>query len=163
MSFRKRNTVLSVASDSKTPSKAEQQLERGIRPSPRDGRPTTSSGTACLDGLLAGHAGIPLGTSLLVEEQGTTDFSGVLLKYYAAEGLVQGHHVHVLGYGDAWKQELPAVSTARGPESSGKAPVPAPEEDKLKIAWRYEALGNRIADKTPARRSYSPFLVNTSV
>ena len=142
MSFRKRNTVLSVASSSsQASSRSEKQAVPGLRPSPLDGRPTTSSGTASLDSLLAGHAGFPLGTSLLVEEQGTTDFSGVLLKYYAAEGLVQGHHVHVLGFGDSWKQGLPAVSAI---SSSGDRIISStPIEDKMKIAWRYETLGNR--------------------
>ncbi len=140
MSFRKRNTVLSGASH-QTPSKQERQLARGVRPSPRDGRLTASTGTASLDGLLAGFGGLALGTSLLLEEQGTTDFTGVLLKCYAAEGLLQGHTVHLLGFGEAWKHELPAVSSLDGrPAGLGK-----PAADKLKIAWRYDALGNREA------------------
>ena len=47
----------------------------------------TSTGTASLDGLLGGHSGLALGNSLLIEESGTTDFAGALLKYYAAEGI----------------------------------------------------------------------------
>ncbi len=142
MSFRKRNTVLSAAPSSHGPAQSQKrQLAPGIRPSPLDGRLTTSTGTASLDTFLAGHAGLPLGTSLLVEEQGTTDFSGTVLRYYAAEGLVQGHHVHVLGFGEAWRHGLPAVSSqAAGPSSAAPAASP---EDKMKIAWRYEALGNR--------------------
>jgi len=95
---------------------------------------------------MAGHSGLPLGTSLLVEESGTTDFSGVLLKYYAAEGLVQGHHVHVLGVSDAWRNDLPALSL---PARPGKSQAPA--EDKMKIAWRYESLANQTGPGIAAR------------
>ncbi|KAG7287803.1 hypothetical protein NEMBOFW57_007318 [Staphylotrichum longicolle] len=144
MSFVKRNTVLSarpgrpLAQPALTPEK--QPLAPGIRPSPLDGRPTTSTGTSSLDQLLAGHAGLPLGTCLLIEEQGTTDFSGILLRYYAAEGLVQGHQVHLVGYPPEWRHQLPGVAA---PESKAKtAQQPPPPEEKMKIAWRYEALGN---------------------
>ncbi len=153
MSFVKRNTVLSARPGrpltQATPASEKQQLAPGIRPSPLDGRPTTSTGTSSLDQLFAGHAGLPLGTCLLIEEQGTTDFSGVLLRYYAAEGLVQGHQVHLVGYPPEWRHQLPAVAA---PDSKAKAaqPAPAPEE-KMKIAWRYEALGNTSTPKAASR------------
>ncbi|KAL1845075.1 hypothetical protein VTK73DRAFT_1183 [Phialemonium thermophilum] len=148
MSFRKRNTVISTAQQPTSPAQeaaggsktAVAQLPSGVRPSPLDGRPTTSTGTSSLDHLLAGHVGLPLGTSLLVEEQGTTDFSGVLLRYYAAEGLVQGHHVHVLGFGDSWAYGLPALAASK--DKAEPAQATRPPEDRMKIAWRYEALAN---------------------
>ena len=145
----KRNAVLSTgpgrAPARAAPAAQKQQLAPGIRPSPLDGRLTTSTGTPSLDQLLAGHAGLAQGTCLLVEEQGTTDFSGVLLRYYAAEGLVQGHQVHLVGYPPEWRHQLPGVAT---PDTKAKTsqPASAPEE-KMKIAWRYEALGNT---STPA-------------
>lgn len=143
MSFRKRNTVISApAASPQASTRAERQSAPGTRPSPLDGRLTTSTGTASLDTLLAGHAGLPLGSSVLIEEQGTTDFAGVLLKYYAAEGLVQGHHVHVLGYGSNWKHELPAISTGKTSSNVSRRTDSA-SEDRMKIAWRYETLGNR--------------------
>ncbi|KAL2023960.1 hypothetical protein VTK56DRAFT_195 [Thermocarpiscus australiensis] len=142
MSFVKRNTVLSARPGRPLAQAATEKphLAPGIRPSPLDGRPTTSTGTSSLDQLLAGHGGLPLGTCLLIEEQGTTDFSGVLLRYYAAEGLVQGHHVHLVGFPPEWRHQLPALAA---PDSKAKAaqPTPSPEE-KMKIAWRYEALSN---------------------
>ncbi|KAJ9139045.1 PAXNEB-domain-containing protein [Coniochaeta hoffmannii] len=145
MSFRKRNTVISTAqTDQAAPSQsaaAQKQLAPGLRPSPLDGRLTTSTGTSSLDHLLAGHVGLPLGTSLLVEEHGTTDFAGFLLRYYAAEGLLQGHQVHVLGYPDAWRYELPGPATADSKKRTA-AQVVRPDGQKMKIAWRYEALGN---------------------
>ena len=143
MSFRKRNVVIGNPDSSQAVRQAK-VLAPGTRPSPLDGRLTTSTGTSSLDQLLAGHAGLPLGTSLLVEEEGTTDFGGILLRYYAAEGLVQGHQVHVLGYGEAWRRELPGLAS----ESKSKAAksIAAPSsDDKMKIAWRYEALGQKHA------------------
>ncbi|KAK8867756.1 Elongator complex protein 4 [Apiospora arundinis] len=144
MSFRKRNMVINTpASAQGSPSKAEKVTIPGVRPSPLDGRPTTSTGTASLDTLLAGHAGFPLGTSLLVEEHGTTDFANVLLRYYAAEGLVQGHQVHILGMHKGWKAELPGVTT----ETSSSSKSETAAGDKMKIAWRYESLSSAGAPR----------------
>ncbi len=157
MSFRKRNIGLSSGS-SRTPAsssdcgiaageipspstsaKASAPIP-GVRPSPLDGRPATSTGTPTLDNLLAGHAGLALGTSLLIEESGTTDFAGALLRYYAAEGVVQGHIVHVVGVGEQWGRELPglvgAVEAEGESDSTGKE-----KKERMKIAWRYERLG----------------------
>jgi len=161
MSFRKKNVVLGPATGSLASQRVVPQQEKslppGVRPSPLDGRPTTSTGTASLDQYLAGHAGLPVGTFLLVEESGTTDFSGVLLKYYAAEGLVQGHHVHVLGFPDAWRAELPGLGKDAGSSRSKQTPPPA-SADKMKIAWRYETLnpsdGRSEAGESPLRSSH---------
>lgn len=148
MSFRKRNVVIGSSGASPVV-RQEKTLSPGTRPSPLDGRLTTSTGTQSLDQLLAGHAGIPMGTSLLIEEAGTTDFGGILLRYYAAEGLVQGHHVHLLGFGDSWRRELPGL---RSPSSSKSSKSDSSSDDKMKIAWRYETLGNR---NTPSRGNSS--------
>jgi len=141
MSFRKRNVVVAPpGSQAQASAQATKQAPLpGVRPSPLDGRLTTSTGTRSLDGLLAGHAGLALGTSLLIEESGTTDFGGSLLRYYAAEGVVQGHHVHVLGMNEAWGRELPGLSAGDG--SSAAKEERKGSEDKMKIAWRYERLG----------------------
>jgi elongator complex protein 4 len=137
MSFRKRNVGLSSGSprNADTPLKSVVTALPGVRPSPLDGRPTTSTGTATLDGLLAGHAGLALGTSLLVEESGTTDYAGVLLRFYTAEGLVQGHRVHVVGLPEQWGRNLPGLAGSTEGGSSSAA------QEKMKIAWRYENLG----------------------
>lgn len=139
MSFRKRGDVIGTPR-TVLPVRAANALPDGARPSPLDGRLTTSTGTASLDQLLAGHSGMPLGTSLMIEENGTTDFGGTLLRYFAAEGLVQGHHVHVLGGDESWRRELPGL----GSDSKDKSSK-AESADKMKIAWRYETLGNRPA------------------
>lgn len=51
---------------------------------------------------------------------------------------MQGHAVTVVGFGDHWIRELPAVS--------GDAVVDEPrknkESERMKIAWRYERLGD---------------------
>lgn len=163
-SFTKRNTVLSTAArtaarPTTNQPKSEKQLAPGLRPSPLDGRLTTSTGTSTLDQLLAGHGGLPMGTCLMIEEQGTTDFSGVLLRYFAAEGLVQGHQVHALGFPPEWQYQLPGLAVPDTKSKSGQpAPAPAPAaEEKMKIAWRYEALGNNAASRGAGDSSTAPF------
>jgi elongator complex protein 4 len=114
----------------------------GVRPSPLDGRPTISTGTQSLDSLLAGHAGFALGNSLLIEESGTTDYAGSLLRFYAAEGVVQGHRVHVVGMGEFWGRELPGVvGAADGTDDTKGGAERNEKQGKMKIAWRYENLG----------------------
>lgn len=75
---------------------------------------------------------------MLMTESGATDFSGVLLKCYAAEGLVQGHHVHVVGMDESWQAELPGLS----PETyvTEVNDEHALEEKRMSIAWRYQGL-----------------------
>ncbi|KAL6881511.1 Elongator complex protein 4 [Trichoderma novae-zelandiae] len=141
MSFRKRNTVIGVSGAAPEIQQKKVSVP-GTRPSPHDGRLTTSTGTSSLDQLLAGHAGLPVGTSLLLEESGTTDFGGILLRYFAAEGLIQGHCVHVLGFGDHWRRELPGLA-AEGRSKERKSS--SSSDGKMKIAWRYETLGSRAA------------------
>lgn len=150
MSFKKRNVGLTSTSRaparpgaaSSLPSASAPQICNipGIRPSPLDGRSTTSTGTQSLDDLLAGHAGLVLGNSILIEEGGTTDYAGVLLRYYAAEGVLQGHTVHVVGVGEQWRKDLPGpvdLGTSHINEGASKLM----EKEKMKIAWRYEGLG----------------------
>lgn len=137
MSFRKRNVIIAQPGSLASASAAvEKTPVPGVRPSPLDGRLTISTGTRSLDSLLAGHAGLALGCSILVEESGTTDFGGALLKYFAAEGVVQGHTLHILGVGESWGRELPGVSS-----ESIKSEEKSSSDEKMKIAWRYERLG----------------------
>jgi elongator complex protein 4 len=139
MSFRKRNVPLSGGlreGDVSHIRTAEKLKSPGVRPSPLDGRSVTSTGAASLDGLLAGHGGLALGCSLLIEEDGTTDYAGALIKFFAAEGLLQWHHVHVVGFPESWGRDLPgAVSDSDKQSKSNQV------GDKMKIAWRYEGLG----------------------
>ncbi|KAK6596184.1 paxneb protein [Botrytis cinerea] len=118
MAFRKRNVAIAQPGiqSSQIPIPEKVAPIPGIRPSPLDGRPTTSTGIRSLDSILAGHAGLALGTSLLLEESGTTDF------------------------GARWGRELPGMGVAEGSSSKKDAESKA-ADDKMKIAWRYERLG----------------------
>lgn len=157
MSFRKRNVGLSGTaksdSDSSTSSRERYPLP-GVRPSPIDARPTTSTGTASLDGLLAGHSGLVLGASLLIEESGTTDYAGALLRFYAAEGLLQGHHVHVIALPEQWGRALPGVVG-----DTEKREKPGESAEKMKIAWRYESLGQFGASSYTRGGHIHPFSI----
>lgn len=138
MAFRKRNIAVgSQLSRESTASNPQRVLSTGVKPSALTSRLVSSTGTASLDALLGGHAGLALGSSLLVEESGTTDFAGALLKYFAAEGISHGHVIHVVGVGDSWTRELPGVAENKS-EQSNSSTV---DDEKLKIAWRYETLG----------------------
>ncbi|KAK4690113.1 elongator complex protein 4, partial [Lecanoromycetidae sp. Uapishka_2] len=137
MSFRKRNVGLVGPSSEprqglSSVSQPEPTKASGVRPSPLDGRPTTSTGTQTLDDILAGHGGLALGNSLLIEENGTTDFAGALLRFYAAEGIAQGHQVHVVGFGEQWGRGLPGLT---GAVDGGKETSIDVDREKMKIAW----------------------------
>jgi len=96
--------------------------------------------------------------ALLIEENGTTDYAGALLRYFAAEGLVQGHHVHVLGMPEQWGRELPGlVGTAETEQGRSVG------NDKMKIAWRYERLGQAGvgAGMSAARGGQISFIVHS--
>ncbi|KAK3073142.1 Elongator subunit elp4 [Teratosphaeriaceae sp. CCFEE 6253] len=139
MAFRKRNIAVGRSAppailDSATANVAA----RGIRLSPLSSHPVTSTGVASLDDVLGGHSGLALGSSLLIEESGTTDFAGALLRFYAAEGICQGQTLHVVGVGDAWVRDLPGTADDKGGRRKVEA---ASADDKMKIAWRYERLG----------------------
>lgn len=136
MAFRKRNIALGPGRT--IGNEVTSTTVPGVRPSPLTSHPTTSTGTASLDGLLGGHSGLALGSSLLIEESGTTDFAGALLRFYAAEGLCQGHVVHIVGLGDGWVRELPGIAEEKG----SRRPVKKDDAgEKMRIAWRYESLG----------------------
>jgi elongator complex protein 4 len=75
---------------------------------------------------------------LLIGENGTTDFAGALLRYYAAEGIVQDQRIHVVGFAEQWGGTLPGLI---GPAEAADEKPSREKEDKMKIAWRYERLG----------------------
>lgn len=154
MAFRKRNIGIGrqpaspaspVPAEVPTPTPVDQLP--GVRPSPLTSHPVTSTGAPSIDGLLGGHSGLALGSSLLVGEHDTTDYAGALLRYYAAEGILQGHVVHIVGVGEGWVRELPGLADARymrrqEQEKQEKATdIDKAAQDRMKIAWRYERLG----------------------
>jgi hypothetical protein len=146
MAFRKRQVAVGRAKPDDNDNGQVQTITKnqlappGTRTSPLDGRLTTSSGAASLDSIVA-HSGLPLDHSMLIEEVGTTNYAGVLTKYFAAEGLMQGHKVFVVGEGEHWGRELPGLVDVESKESSPSKGKDN-EIDRMKIAWRYESLGD---------------------
>jgi elongator complex protein 4 len=143
MSFRKRNVALSNTGSKSPVTQNEKISTPGIRISPVTSHPTISTGTVSLDKLLGLGAGQPLGTSLLIEEEGTTDFASALLKCYVAQAIIQGHKIFVVGP-DGWASQLPGVVENRGSE---KEQGSIQDAEKMKIAWRYERLGAHGEDR----------------
>lgn len=104
------------------------------------------------------HLGLPLGTSLLVEESGTTDFASVLLRNFAAQGIMHNRidknvvncHVVVVGAPSSWAKDLPGEYKGTTKEQkknkiahdSSKVSVSNMAEKDLKIAWRYGVNAN---------------------
>lgn len=111
-----------------------------------------STGTTDIDTTLV-HGGLPVNCSLLVEEDGSTDFSGVLLKNYVSEGIVQNrktgklvNHCIVVGMDSSFGNELPDIYAGNSKErkkkfvreQEGKLSVSNVNAgNELKIAWRY--------------------------
>ena len=112
---------LNIADESKTKMGLDSS-HVGVRPSPATSQPTTSTGSADLDSIL-GHMGLPLGNSVLVEEQSTTEFHSILGKLFAAQGIVHNRisdssadktrngdtHVIVLSLNQMFAKELPGI------------------------------------------------------
>lgn len=138
MAFRKRNIAIGKQVGQASEDVNHEKTAAGVRPSPLTSHLVTSTGTPSLDSYLGGHAGLALGSSLLVEESGTTDFAGALLRFYAAEGICHGHVLHVVGVGEPWVRELPGVAEEKNRDKAARSPQ---DEEKMKIAWRYERLG----------------------
>lgn len=145
MSFRKRNIALSSTESSNFAAQSGKTTARGVRVSPVTAHPTVSTGTVSLDKLLSLGVGQALGTSLLIGEEGTTDFASALLRCYAAEALMHGHKVLVVAP-EGWANSLPGVVEDRG---SWKEPPTSQDSEKMKIAWRYERLGAHGEQRKP--------------
>jgi elongator complex protein 4 len=138
------------------PSKAKPETSilshEGVKASVQTSHPTTSTGSEHLDSLL-GHMGIPLGSLLLVEESGSTDFASILLRSFASQGVLHQRleangntKVVVVGQDEMWGKELPGVYVDKKQKKKQKVEE---EESKvtvgnlsntnknMKIAWRY--------------------------
>ena len=158
-----RNRIHRDPKEKETASKEENFANKVcIRPSTLTSQPTTSTGVPDLDKVLL-HQGIPLGNSLLVEESGSTDFSSVLLRCFAAQGIMHDRvnknmkqaHVLVVGFPDMWAMELPGLykgsskeqAKAKIAENQSKVSVSNLTDESsgpkqrsnsdMKIAWRY--------------------------
>lgn len=134
--------------------------------------PTVSTGTPDLDTLL-GHGGLPLGSMLLVEESGNTDFAALLLRAAAAQGIcharlttkntpdsVYDTRVIVVGAdGPTWGTGLPGEyrdkKQAKRDKIEKEKGLVGTDNSSMKIAWRY---GRQAA--TPSEAGSSPITEN---
>uniref|UniRef100_A0A1D2A899 Elongator complex protein 4 n=1 Tax=Auxenochlorella protothecoides TaxID=3075 RepID=A0A1D2A899_AUXPR len=100
------------------------------------GQTVISSGLADVDAIFGG--GYPLGSLILLLEDGSTHLHHLLVQYFLAEGVVSGQSV-LLGHGEqgpapslaAW---LPAQLQTKDKEPPG---VEAEGDAGLRIAWQY--------------------------
>ena len=100
-------------------------------------RSTVATGTPSLDALLfGGYTGLPLGTCLLIEEEGVTDFSSIIIRCAASQGVLSENAVLAIGVDESWPANCPGPGTER--KSTETREVGAGEtNDEMKIAWRY--------------------------
>ncbi|XP_053304841.1 elongator complex protein 4 [Spea bombifrons] len=118
----------------------------GCRPSVQNGQLLISSGVPSLDHVLGG--GLAVGTLLLIEEDTFSTYSNIILKYFLAEGVVNGHELYVASSDEDPNdilKDLPAPLIDEIPKQDDRKEekkVPVSEEDtrEMKIAWRYQNL-----------------------
>lgn len=110
----------------------------GTRPSPYNSLPLVSLGLTALDDLLGG--GVPLSTSLLLCSDHPTTYAALLLKFFIAQGLESGQECVLVEAGAEEGSGLheQLMATDQGDEVKEKPKV---EDDKMKIAFRYEKMG----------------------
>lgn len=132
---------------------ASQPIPKGTKTSPAfSPLLLTSCGIPSLDDVLGG--GIQLGTSLTVlNPDPHSAHTDLLQKYFIAQGLLSGHNVHVF---DVDSRDL-VDSCMWCPASSSTAKALTDDEgagednDKVKIAWRYESMQRFITTVSSAR------------
>lgn len=150
----------------------------GVRPSTQLSIPAISTGSTTLDDVL-GHTGLPLGSVLLVEESGNTDFASVILRSFAAIGILQSRvadramlkdtKVICLGVDASWGTELPGTYVDKREKKKleieeDKAKVTVgnlateSERQKNKIAWRYSAPTSKEPQDMSSKPYYSTVL-----
>lgn len=71
--------------------------------------------------------------------------------------MLQGHTVHVVGLGPHWGRELPGVVSS-GFVKDGGEDVVEKDRERMKIAWRYEKMGDFVTGTSSARGGSSPIL-----
>ncbi|ODV93269.1 hypothetical protein PACTADRAFT_82620 [Pachysolen tannophilus NRRL Y-2460] len=152
----------------------------GVKPSILTSQPTVSTGSSELDKIL-GHQGLPLGCSMLIEENGTTDFATVLVKKFCSQGIVQNRlnnkdqnntYLIVVGMDSSWGKNLPGLykgslkdqKKSKIVEAESKLSVsnlvnkPLPKrENDLKIAWRYGHLNKDDPEAIKIHNSSSAY------
>ncbi|KAM6158066.1 LOW QUALITY PROTEIN: elongator complex protein 4 [Rhynchocyon petersi] len=117
----------------------------GTRPSVRNGQLLVSTGLPALDQLLGG--GLAVGTILLIEEDKYNIYSPLLLKYFLAEGILNGHTLLVASAKEDPAdilQNLPAPLLDDNYKKESNEDTcnhkTADSNVEMKIAWRYQLL-----------------------
>ena len=123
----------------------------GVSPSLHSNQLLTSTGTPHLDTLLGG--GLPLGSLLLLQEDSGGSYGKLLARYFLSEGLVHNHALlAVQGGGREMLSALPSIEEKGEEGRKGKG-----EEEKMKIAWRYQGQTNTKGESAAAIRGHHVF------
>ena len=127
----------------------------GVSPSLHANQLLVSTGTPHLDTLLGG--GLPLGSLLMLQEDSGGSYGKLLVRYFLSEGLVHNHGLlAVQGGGREILSALPSVEEKGEEGKKGKE-----DEEKMKIAWRYQGQTNTKGESTTALRSHTFNLLKT--
>lgn len=100
-----------------------------------------SSGIPSLDHVVGG--GLPAGSILMIEEDVLNNYCRVMSKYFLAEGVVCNHSMLIATldeHPEDLVQELPQPCTI-APEDEAPNTQLESDVNRMKIAWRYEGLG----------------------
>lgn len=137
--------------------------------------PCISLGSSDLDRVV-GHSGIPLGSVLLLEEDGNTDFCSRIVKCFLSEGVVQNriaeldnrqmNHCVAIGMPPNWSAEMPGLDMGSSRERKKKEVRSQQEQisvsnvntqNDMKIAWRYGLNNNNKGGSSSAKEEASNF------
>lgn len=108
----------------------------GVNPSIYTNHLLASTGVPDLDVLLGG--GLAIGTVLVLEEDVSGNYSKLLLKYFLSEGLVHNHSVFVTNSGLDGKSIVRSLPSFEMKATTGDENASETEDNKMKIAWRYQ-------------------------
>lgn len=150
----------------------------GVRQSLHSSHPTVSTGSQDLDRILL-HGGLPLGSILLIEENGATDFSSILARSFASQGVVHGAmhsaptQILTIGTHEHWSRELPGVHKEKHEAREEKLKkersmvdqvtesANIPRSTNMKIAWRYGAQNTNVASPSNSSNLGKPHFIHT--
>lgn len=127
--------------------------------------PAVSTGSRDLDDLM-GHAGIPLGSMILLEESGNTDFASVLMRSFAAQSVIQSRassnspvkgddyktKVILVGTDEAWGTQLPGLYKDKKQAKKDKIQQ---EENKISVGNLVNKSISKTEDKSEADKTNS--------
>lgn len=125
--------------------------------------PAVSTGSRDLDDLM-GHAGIPLGSMILLEESGNTDFASVLMRSFASQSVIQSRapsegsdknnnfktKVILVGTDETWGTQLPGLYKDKKQARREKIQQ---EENKISVENLANKLTPKSEDKTESEKA----------